>query len=166
VAGGGLMALGSLLTWVAASPGALPSVAVGGVDTVQGKLTLALGVAAIALGALRTSSRALAFGGAFVWACSAVGVLAIILATMAAASSEDLVVNRAVELESRRSGQPPGQVRPHVEEQFRFGLVEVTTGAGTSVVLAGGAMLIVAAVLSGVSRRTRATSTGGRREGC
>jgi len=121
---------------------------------VHGKLALVCGITGLTLGALAASGRATAVGRAFTWLCVFVGAGAILVATLAAASAEEIVVDRAIELEARRSGERPAQVRPRVEDQFRFGLVEVSAGGGTAVVVAGGALIAAAGALSALSRRS------------
>jgi hypothetical protein len=154
IAGGGLLAIGSFLSWAEVSGGGV-SVTAKGIDGSDGYVTLIAGLVAIAAGAaaLRAGRRAL-------------GVIAIVAGLAGggfglydALTAEDSVLDAAAEEIAPQFGVGADEVRALLDEAIDAGQLDISISIGLFIVIAGGALAIVGGALLLGAGPAPATST-------
>ncbi len=155
---GGLLAVvGSVLVWFSVKAdtsslgGQVMTNSVKGTDASDGKVTLVAGLIVIGVG------LAIALG----WAARARRGLSVLVILAGAAAgglalydvltAKSQVIDAAVD-EVGNAGLGVGQVRGLLEEAFDTGILKITPGIGIILVIAGGALALVAGVMGVASR--------------
>ncbi|HEX9122174.1 MAG TPA: hypothetical protein VF984_02275 [Actinomycetota bacterium] len=155
IAGGALAVLGSILTWASASAGAF-SVSAKGLDGWEGKVTLVgggillfTGVAAV-VGSGVVNLRVPAVVG---------GLLAAGVGIYTALTAQDQVIDGAAKEIAKELGVPIAAARDAVQTTIDAGVLSVSLEIGLYLVIAGGFIGLLAAVMAEMASRRPVAAT-------
>jgi hypothetical protein len=142
IVGGALLAIGSFLAWAEVSGGGTSGTAKG-VDGSDGYITLAAGVVALLVGIAMTR-RAERMLAALVMVAGIVGGG---IGLYNAFTTKDAVLDTVAEKIARDLGTSAEQARTALDELIEAGQFSVSISIGIYVVIAGGAVALVAGIL-------------------
>jgi hypothetical protein len=143
--GGGLLGVGSFMTWAEVTGGGT-SVTASGTDGSDGYITLGAGVVLLLIGILWL----VRFGGARkLLAVIAIlaGLLGAGLGLYDAVTAKDSVLNEAADQLAAQFGEPKDVMRSLLDKAVDAGQIDIAVAAGLYVVIAGGVLGIVGGIL-------------------
>lgn len=153
ILGGVTMAMGALLPFAKYDFAALaPSRSIGGLETLDGKLFLGVGIFLVVVGGFMwlATSKSLSRAAAFL-AILAAGYMLIAAVVDIVGLAEELLDDAAVDLAAANPGLSVERIRTALE-QFN---VSIDTGIGLYIVLGGAALGVIGGVLGLLAKRPK-----------